>query len=270
MQRVLLVVVVLKSHAIMKTLKSFVGDTMSLASIGAALSGFGQAAGGLSGLFGGGGKKGPDYQDQIAGQIQLWEDQIPALVNGAKAAGINPLYAIGANPAQAPSFSIGGGGSSRGDVFDSLAEMGQGVGRAVSAYQGKAERVTAAMAAKLGLENQELQNEYIKSQIALNRAQLAPSFPSGSSAGNSPVEIIPTTAHPRSSDAGQRGSSSKPIYQVWDTPAGGFTTFSDDVGQYMENDPLSIPAWYANALMRDLPAYLGKQLRNWWDSKNSD
>ena len=159
------------------------------AAVGAALSGLGSAAGGLSGLFGGksGGTDWNKFNQEVQNQDRYWmqnanlqrefaQNSIQWRVADAKAAGIHPLFAMGANMGGAsPTAYIPGGDSApvdRGDMGASLSNMGQGIGRAVAAMQSKEEREVDAMKV-IQIENGHLQNELLKMQIASAQARLA-------------------------------------------------------------------------------------------------
>jgi hypothetical protein len=172
-------------------------------------------------------------------------------VADAQAAGIHPLYALGAQT-MSPS-PVGVGGSNQGpSKWDRLADMGQNISSSLKSMTTKEERAVAAVQTKQQLENGDLNNELLRSQIALNRANAVPSFPSNPTGGGFDdavkTEIIPTFAKPKKGFM-QQGSDKKPMYQSWETPMGPQVTFSDDVGTYMENDPISIPMFYSNAIM---------------------
>lgn len=99
-------------------------------------------------------------------------------VEDAKAAGIHPGLALGANlnaPSPVTIFGDSGGGRTR----PGWSAVGQDIGRAIQAGQSNVERMS-----ELQVENQELQNELLRSQIARNNsAQLGPSFPDPSNPG---------------------------------------------------------------------------------------
>lgn len=141
------------------------------AAIGGALGGLGQLAGGLSGLFGGGNNNAALNASRInadqdrAFQLAAATQGIRWKVNDAKAAGIHPLYALGAptfNPSPTSLMSDGGSSSNMGA---SLAAMGQGVERALMAAAPQEER-DATIMTQLGLERAQLQNELLRTQIA--------------------------------------------------------------------------------------------------------
>ena len=144
---------------------------MDLASIGQAAGGIGQLASGISSLFGGSkGSKAPSLHEQGEEMVmrtgQIAQADIKGRVAAAREAGLHPLVALGVPSASAPSFAVGfGGDSEKPDYGSALENMGQGVSRAAGALFDKAERAYIAVDRKLNLENKELQNEYIRSQI---------------------------------------------------------------------------------------------------------
>lgn len=93
-------------------------------------------------------------------------------VEDAKAAGIHPLYALGA---QTQSFSPI-------HVGTDFAGMGQDISRAIDATRTSGERADARLAA-LTLERAELENDLLRSQILGSKAallqQVGPAFPGG-------------------------------------------------------------------------------------------
>ncbi|AYQ58823.1 DNA pilot protein [Termite gut associated microvirus 2] len=93
-------------------------------------------------------------------------------VADAKAAGIHPAYALGANlPSASPSYQAGD--------FGFLSDAGQHIGRAVQAKATAQERELSLQSAALQVENQQLQNDYLRSQIAvMNQPAQPPSLPS--------------------------------------------------------------------------------------------
>lgn len=153
-------------------------------SIGALLGGIGQAAGGIGGLFNQGSSRVDNssfYQnwrnddmafarEQFNYQKQLAESGIRMRVADAKAAGLHPLAALGASGTSITPISVGGGysvdhgGSSRGsDIGSSLANMGQGIGRAVAATQSKEERMQSAY--EMTVQRQQIASNDLDLQI---------------------------------------------------------------------------------------------------------
>lgn len=163
---------------------------MDLAAIGQLAAGVGQLASGASGFFGRGGGT-PDnstfYQnwrnDDLANaqrnremQYEFAQNGIRWRVEDAKRAGIHPLAALGAAGASStpiaigPGYNVDHGRPDRGpDIGSSLAQMGQGLGRAMAATQTKVERQLTAFE----LMRQEQQIRSGDLDIAIKAAQLA-------------------------------------------------------------------------------------------------
>lgn len=194
----------------------------TLTAIGGVLGGLGQAAGGAAGLFGGGSSNG--YWQQLAimrEQAQLQrefaQNGIQWKVADAKAAGIHPLYALGGSGASySPSaVSIGTGGGS--DLGRDLANMGQGLGRAVAAASSKEDRADAAYQSQMrimgleraSLENRLLETQILASQTAVMRGQVGPGIPSGPSAPSSASYVV-KPAEITAAASGQAGVEAGP------------------------------------------------------------
>lgn len=222
-----------------------------LAGLGNAASGFGSLLGGLGGLFGGS----DDAEDAADNawwrnwnaQKKVAQNSVQWRVDDARKAGIHPALALGMNPASfSPSYSVGGGDG--GNILTDLADMGQGVGRALAAMGTKEERVMTRASARLALENQQLENDMLRSEIALKRAQLAPPFPSGSTTGDL-LEVVPTRTSPGGGGNDQFGTSSRPFHQWLTGPSGRrILAPSDDWLMMMENNPVMIPQWIGEAI----------------------
>lgn len=100
-------------------------------------------------------------------------------IDDAKAAGIHPVYAVGAAPQSfAPSFV--GATSEAGRPGDGLASAGQDIGRAVAATMTNEERAYNATTRALGLERASLENELLRSQIRREVMGTGPGFPDAS------------------------------------------------------------------------------------------
>lgn len=155
---------------------------MELAALGALLGGAGTFAGGAAGLFKGGGGQQNDqsfFHNQFVAQLdwqkELARNGIQMRVADAKAAGLHPLYALGApafnpspiNVGQADSSQLHGPG-----VSDALAKMGQGVERAASAFKKPEEKALNELQ-RAQIENLQLQREHIAAQTEHTRAQTA-------------------------------------------------------------------------------------------------
>lgn len=108
-------------------------------------------------------------QKEFATQGIRWK------VADAKAAGIHPLYALGANTVSYSPVSVGGSPDT--SLGSAVASAGQDVSRAMDATRTAAERGEAVVSTKLQLENQGLQNDLLRTQIAKMRGQLGPPMP---------------------------------------------------------------------------------------------
>lgn len=131
-----------------------------------------------SGLFGLGGSLISSSANSEAGsnnaalQREFAQHGIRWKVEDAKAAGINPLFALGAPFAQAAPAYVGD--TSMGSA---VAGFGQDISRAIDSTRTTGERNQARMDA-LTLENAGLQNDVLRSQLAkLNSSQVGPAFP---------------------------------------------------------------------------------------------
>lgn len=104
-------------------------------------------------------------------------------VDDARAARIHPLFAMGAstNPFTPVSVGSSGGGGSSPDYSSTFAQMGQGIERAMSAGKTNPERMEQLHEARhmqgLQFERAELENQFIRTQIARNMSQLGPAMP---------------------------------------------------------------------------------------------
>lgn len=134
-------------------------------------------------------QKNLEQQREFAQQGIRWK------VADAKAAGLHPLAALGAQTSSFSPISVG----STDTTSPGFGDMGQSLGRALEAKTTDAERVStiapamAKVAQTFQLERMNLENEVLKSDIALKRAQLPPPMPGGSIP-------IPTPGPPRSHD----------------------------------------------------------------------
>jgi len=111
-------------------------------------------------------------------QKEFAQNGIRWKVEDAKAAGIHPLYALGASTTSFSPISVSGPVD---NSSANLASMGQDIFRSVMANTTKDERQEKM--AHLQLENQELQNMMLASQIAKMNANPTPGLPSNSGLG---------------------------------------------------------------------------------------
>lgn len=118
----------------------------------------------------------------MAQQREFAQNGISWKVADAKKAGIHPLYALGA---QTTSFSpVSVGSQADYSMGSAVSNMGQDISRAISATRSEDERVSAVTSAMSGLqlERAGLENDLLRSKIALLHQQSNPGFPSA--AGN--------------------------------------------------------------------------------------
>lgn len=157
-------------------------DPATLAGIGSVLGGIGS----VGGLFGGSSKSALRAQENMnAMNIQMQKEfaqhGIRWRVEDAKAAGIHPLYALGANTTSfSPTSYIPGDSGPRrdyGGALEGLGRAGQGLARALQAKQSEEERIDSKLNA-LALERGELENDLLRSQIARLNQQPTPAMPS--------------------------------------------------------------------------------------------
>jgi len=160
----------------------------SLGGVGGFLSGVGDFVGSLFGA-----DEGPSPEEQINHQVNLTRrvmmKQLPWMVHGAKEAGLHPLTAVGVNPASGGGLSFFGGGGP--DVAGAISAAGQGISRAAQANQPRQMTAFERISTALSLENQELQNERLRSEI---RLMSQPGTPPGldiNSIGDPDIKILP-------------------------------------------------------------------------------
>lgn len=103
-------------------------------------------------------------------------------VADAKAAGIHPLFAMGAQTHSFSPVSVGSSSDpSSANMVRSLASLGQDTSRAVHATRTDRERIEAnALMTGLQIENQSLQNDLLRSQVVRMNQGVGPSLPSNS------------------------------------------------------------------------------------------
>lgn len=98
-------------------------------------------------------------------------------VADAKAAGIHPLAALGVSPASG--ISVGAGVTPNTSMGDAVSGMGQDIQRAITASRTQQQRAQAydESIRALSIENQSLQNEWLKTRIAQAKAGTPPAMP---------------------------------------------------------------------------------------------
>lgn len=154
-------------------------------------------------------EKNAAMQKEFAQQGLRWK------VEDARAAGLHPLAALGAQTHAASPSYIGDPPSDQSSVFRS---MGQDFSRAIDATRTSDERFTARMNA-LQVEHGELENQMLRSQIA-RMGQPNPPFPDGTPQGSpsgSPAvqsETVPDIAYTRTPQGGLAIVPSKMVKEL--------------------------------------------------------
>lgn len=186
-------------------------------------------------------------------QREFAQNGIRWKVADAQAAGIHPLYALGAPPTSFSPISVG---SDPVDSFGSssaahFSDLGQDLSRAIDSTRTKPERVNARMDA-LSLERAELENAYLRSRIALtDRTQVGPPLPSVNplERGLSPDVAERVDVKPVELNAAALNDPSLQAGQVTDvaharTASGGYAVMpSNDVKQLMEDSFVPEAMW---------------------------
>lgn len=126
-------------------------------------------------------------RENIALQKQFAQEGVRWKVEDAKAAGIHPLYALGANTTSFSPVSVGAVADS--SLGNAMAAAGQDLSRAINTGRTNNERVTAfdATVQKLQLQKMGLENDLLASQIAKLRQTSNPPLPS-----IDPKVLVPT------------------------------------------------------------------------------
>lgn len=118
------------------------------------------------------------FDQQLAMQREFAQQGIRWKVADAKAAGIHPLFALGAQTHSFTPQSIGSTADS--SMGDAVASAGQNLGRAAQAAMSFEEREKSKIADALTLEKAGLENDLLRTQIhSLKAKQLGPAAPGG-------------------------------------------------------------------------------------------
>ena len=176
----------------------------------------------------------------IALQKEFAQQGIRWKVEDAKAAGIHPLYALGAN-------TIGFSPVSTGDTYSparGMAEMGQDVSRAIQATRTNSERTQVAADA-LRLQNMELQNQLLQAQIAkMNQPGTPPARPDGT-APSGVVKVEPSKVETSLPGQPYQAAASNPSIEVIQTKNGPMVVPSRSASEMMESGgPLTVAEWH--------------------------
>lgn len=208
-----------------------------------ALSSGGQFLSGLKSIFGGGdsnkraSRLAVEAEERAIANQKLMALHLPHyFVEGWKRAGIHPLAAMGAPMASAPSFAVGGGSDN--DRFAGLSHMGAGISRAAQAFASKEDQDLMRASTVLSLENQKLQNDRLRSEIALmttgapKSVAMNPAIPGqGDSVITVPKEVI---AGMSGMEAGQR-QALQDFLMPGKFFGGSMRSKSADLGEAMED-----------------------------------
>lgn len=113
-------------------------------------------------------------------QIQFAKEGVRWKVDDARAAGIHPLYALGANTVSYSPVTVGQSSVADTSLGSAVASAGQDISRAMNATRTAGERQTAfdKTVQDLSLRKMGLENELLASQIAKLRASSNPPMPS--------------------------------------------------------------------------------------------
>lgn len=189
--------------------------------------------------------------DNAALQKEFAQNGIRWKVEDAKAAGIHPLYALGAQTPQASPSYVGGDTSW-------LQNAGQDIGRAIDAKRTPQERTNAKIEA-LAVERGELENDLLRSQIArINQAGHPPALPSGG-----PIEEVPSKiTSSRSGDPALEAAPPAPAVKQFINKDGSITEWpSADAKQAVEDSLYEYEHMLRN---RIIPSFK----RFWQDGQN--
>ncbi|UYL83856.1 MAG: hypothetical protein [Wigfec virus K19_159] len=153
----------------------------------------------------------------IANQKEFAQHGIRWKVSDAQAAGLHPLAALGATTS---SFSNVVGGNYEPAKSD-FGGMGQDIGRAMDAASTQDERrdkmgaAIARTAQMFSLEKMNLENEVLKSDLALKRAQIGPALPGSALAHLSRSPARTSQGFPISEDEIKQQPGDAPKYKSY-------------------------------------------------------
>lgn len=213
----------------------------TISAIGGAMQGAGSLASAL-----GFGKKGPSMKSiekQIYATGHANRQELPKNLAAWKQAGLNPLTMLGVGAGQPLQASIGG--DSGPSVADRLYDMGQGIQGAANAYIDYNDKKIHRASQELALENQALQNEYIRTQIQQARPVGRPT-----TALSSPIagSVIP------SGMVGHDDQLSKDV-SLTESRSGRYAVVpSEGVKQQIEDMLVPEAQWYMRQILADAPS----------------
>lgn len=148
-------------------------------------------------------------EQNIALQKEFAQSGIQWKVKDAEAAGVHPLFALGANTHSFSPSSVGGGATD----FSFLGETGQNIGRAIDSTRSTPASRIALQASQIQLEGLQLDND-------LKRTQLASALALNNQAGGHPGLPGPfTRSHvPGQADSGQEDPTLTPAQHMLRQP----------------------------------------------------
>lgn len=187
-------------------------------------------------------------------QREFAQNGISWKVNDAKRAGIHPLFALGAQTVAANPSYIGAPADN--SMGAAVANMGQDVSRAIHATRTSDQRMEAL--GDLQIENQALQNDLLRSQIARLNGQVGPPIPIGNNSGQL-VNEVPLEKVVSRPDAPHAEPSSVTDIGFTRTGSGYFPVMSNDAKQRLEEDMIGGFLW--NFRNRFLPSFGLNQTR---------
>lgn len=212
------------------------------------------AAGGslLGGLLGAASNKKANEQN-AALQREFAQNGIRWKVADAKAAGLHPLAALGVNTLSASPSYVGDT-----SMANAVSNMGQDIGRAVNSTRTNKERADkfAEMqmrSMELDLQNKELNNQLISSEIARVRDNTPPTpsgtLPNRDLAGQQPEIVEDMVLHPlnrvKSADDPAKEAGHLTEYTYSKTADGGLTpVMSSDFKDRSEDDVIAETFWH--------------------------
>lgn len=182
-------------------------------------------------------------------QKEFAQNSIRWKVEDAKAAGIHPLYALGASPYMAsPSFTPGNAGST-------FAQVGQDLSRSIHATRTAEERAEAlGPMQSLQLENMGLQNDLLRTQIQGSKAAILrqtsnPPMPSMASnrfiEGQGNVALEPSRIVASGSNDPSRQAGAINQYQLTERDRGGYGLVpSEQMKERMDDDFITSVLWH--------------------------
>lgn len=194
---------------------------------------------------------------EYARQKEFAQSGIQWKVADAKAAGVHPLYALGAQTSSYSPQTVGDFG---------VSQAGQDIGRAIDTGLSSGER-TARMsrrATELQLQNMELQNQKLASEIALtNQAGTAPApvtpnpiIPGQGVVETKPSEVYSTMPGAPVSEAGLQASIS------WRrTPRGYEPVIPKNLAESLESDILGQLKWQFDNRIAPAAGFSGPTIR---------